>query len=153
ANMSEVAREKEQPRPIEADLKFSGEGWQFEKIDAAPNEPGDEAGQMQAEQFRYGGMSTNGAKFAKQLKGETFGRLALADTHDILRALAAFAFGELAGGGGRLSIVVVGDDRAITDGPGVGRAAQAKVCISEQASFFLRGLHAGKDRGGRIANG
>src|SRR2546423_1488989 len=89
ANMSEIAREKEEPCPIEADLKFSREGWQFEKIDAAPHEPGDEAGEVQAEQFCDGGMTADGAKFAQQFEREGFGRLALDDAHNILGALAA----------------------------------------------------------------
>src|SRR4029077_15025675 len=153
ADMSEVAREKYQPRPIEADLNFPGEGWQFEKIDAAPHEPGDEAGEVEAEQFCDGGMSADGAKFAKQFESERFGLLALHDADDILRALTAFTFGELAGGWGRLAILVIDNNCAITNRPGIGRAFHTQVWFSEQAAFFFRRLHAREDRRGRIADG
>src|SRR4051812_35830503 len=97
-------------------------------------------------------MPAERTKFAKLLKSERFGLLAFEHAHDVLPALAAFAFCKLAGSRSRFAILVIDDDRAIANRPGIARAFQAQVRFSQQASFFLRDLHPPKRRGGRIAD-
>ena len=68
ANVGQVAGEKQQPGPIEADLQSSCPGWEFEQVNAAPNEPGDETREVKAEQVSDGGVAADGTQFTKLLE-------------------------------------------------------------------------------------
>ena len=73
ADVGQVAREEQQPRPIEADLKAAGPSGKLEQIDATPDEPGEKTGKVEAEQIRNGGMAANGTELAELLEEERFG--------------------------------------------------------------------------------
>jgi hypothetical protein len=108
---------------------------------------------MKAEEFGNGGMAAQGTKFAELFETKRLCGLAFEDANDVLGALAALALGELSGCWSGLAIERVGDDSAITDGPGGGGSAEAHVRLGKEAAFVLGTLQALEGRGGRIADG
>ncbi len=62
--MRKIAREEHEQRPIETNLKAPIPGRELEKINATPNKPCDEAGQMEPEQIRHRRMAPNRTELA-----------------------------------------------------------------------------------------
>ena len=78
AHVGQVARKEQQPRPIETDLEPAAQGRQLEEINAAPDEPGQEARQMEPEKVGHRGVAADGTKFAQLLERERGGSAARA---------------------------------------------------------------------------
>src|SRR5207248_8689000 len=82
-------------------------------------------------------MAADGAKLAKLFERKRLGRFAIEYTGNILGALRALAFGELARRWRRLAVLRVEHHRAVTDRPNILQTAQTHVWFGEQPSFFL----------------
>jgi hypothetical protein len=153
ADATEIPRENQQPRPVEADLEAARERRQFEEVNAAPDEPRKETRELEAEHLGHGAVAADRAELAEDLEREGPRRLAREGADDVVGALPALALRELAGGRRGLLVVRVDDVGAVADGPGVGPAAQAHVGRGEDAALFLRRVEPVHHRGRGAADG
>src|SRR5262249_51090162 len=102
---------------------------------------------MESAQIRDRRVAANGAELAKHFKTKGFSGLRFEDANDVLRALAALAFGKLTGGWAGLTILCVYYPGAIADGPKIGCAFDAQIRFGQEPPLFLWKIEHGKDGG------
>src|SRR5215469_1303533 len=124
---AEIAGKKQVPKPVQGDFDSARPGWQLEKVDTAPQKPGQKAGDAHAKHFRHRLVTANGTELAKRLEAERLRGLAFENPDEVERRLAALAFRELGRGWRWLAVESVGDESAIADGPRVGLSFHSHV--------------------------
>src|SRR5262249_6865515 len=116
-HVPEVARKDHEPEPVEADLDPPGPGGKLEEIDGAPQEPGDEPRDPQAEYLGDGAPGSDRAELPERFEREGPARLAAQRGDDVVRAPAALPLRELAGRRAGKPVHGVHDGRAVADRP------------------------------------
>ncbi len=85
-------------------------------------------------------MPADGTQLAELPEVKWFASISAENTDNVVGALLSLTLSELAGGRARLAIARIDGQRAISNGPNIGPAAQPQVWFGEEpASFFWRG--------------
>src|ERR1043165_3130444 len=71
--LREIGREEQADEPIHGDAHFAVQPGHLHQVDGAPEEPGDDAGNLEAEVLRHGRSVAERAERAETFEGELAG--------------------------------------------------------------------------------
>src|SRR5690606_6765300 len=113
----EVLREEQVERPVERDAELLLRARQLAEIDRPPEPPGEEAGEIDAEDARDAGPPPDRSELAERREAERRRVLAFDHREDVPCEQSSLTDGVLRGRGTGTAPLPVGDERTVTDRP------------------------------------
>src|SRR5262249_53316182 len=96
---AEIARKQQVPKPVQGNFDSARPRRKFEKVDTAPQKPGQKTRDAHAKHFRYRLITADGTELAKCLEAERLRGLAFENPDEVEGRLATLALRELGGRG------------------------------------------------------